>query len=330
MNYAHWRKCDFQVHTPRDPNWQGARPIGIGEDNGGVAATAEDVDNSRMQWAADFVEQCARRGLEAIALTDHHEMVMIPYVRSAIVARKGHEAGFDLWLFPGMELTCRNGVQCLILFDVDLSEEWLREAQSRLGIVVTDIPDKSSVGPPRVTQLNFTYPEIAGALDGVPQLRGRYIVLPNVSQGGRHTVLTDGGHADFKAMPYVGGYLDFGQTIETVQTKNRRRLSGNDTAWGSRFIYPLPTSDARSVDYTNLGANSCWIKLAAPTAEAIRQAFLGYQSRIAVERPTVSALSVRSMTISGSTILVDGTVAISPELNSFIGGRGSGKSTILE
>lgn len=27
MNYAHWKKCDFQVHTPRDSNWTGARPI---------------------------------------------------------------------------------------------------------------------------------------------------------------------------------------------------------------------------------------------------------------------------------------------------------------
>jgi chromosome segregation protein len=36
------------------------------------------------------------------------------------------------------------------------------------------------------------------------------------------------------------------------------------------------------------------------------------------------------LTIGGSTILSDTDLAVSPELNSFIGGRGSGKSTILE
>jgi type III restriction enzyme len=87
MSFAYWRKCDFQVHTPRDPNWQGARPIGIGEDLDGTPATSADVDADRQRWADDFVDQCARRGLEAIALTDHHEMVMVPYVQAAIASR---------------------------------------------------------------------------------------------------------------------------------------------------------------------------------------------------------------------------------------------------
>ena len=329
MTFAYWRKCDFQVHTPRDPNWQGARPVGVGEDNSGTPATAADVDAARQRWAEEFVEQCVRRGLEAVAVTDHHEMVMIPYAQAAIASRRDTEEDFDLWLFPGMELTCRNGVQCLIIFDASLSEDWRREAQGQLGIVVAELDDKARQAP-RVTQLACTYPGIADALDKVPQLKGRYIVLPNVSQGGQHTVLTDGAHADFKAMPYVGGYLDNGQSIDTLLAKNKRRLSGNDVAWGGRFIYPLPTSDARSADYANLGSNKCWIKLAAPTAEAIRQAFLGHQSRITIERPSVSNLSIGSINVAGSAILQDATLAISPELNSFIGGRGSGKSTLLE
>lgn len=329
MTYAYWRKCDFQVHSPRDPNWQGARPIGIGEDLGGTPATAEDVDAHRQHWADDFVDQCARRGLEAVALTDHHEMVMIPYVQAAIASRKAADPEFDLWLLPGMELTCRGGVQCLIIFDADLTEEWRNAAQARLGIVVADLNDKARQAP-RVTQLDFPYPEIAEKLDSVAQLKGRYIVLPNVSQGGQHTVLRDGAHADFRRMPYIGGYLDNGQTIETIGGTNRRRLLGQDAMWGSRFVYPLPTSDTRSADYSQLGNSQCWIKLAAPSAEAIRQAFLGHQSRIAVERPNVTTLAVKSVTIEGSAILADGQLAISPELNSFIGGRGSGKSTLLE
>lgn len=329
MSIAYWRKCDFQVHTPRDPNWQGDRPIGVGDDQGGKEATNADVDASRQQWAETFVEQCSRRGLEAIAITDHHEMVMLPYVQAAIAERRDRDPSFDLWLFPGMELTCRHGSQCLIIFDADLSEDWRREAQSRLGIVVTSLNDKARQGPP-VTQLNCTYPEIADALDAVAQLKGRYIVLPNVSDGGRFTVLTMGAHADFRAMPYVGGYLDNGQSIETLSAKAKRRLSGDDPTWGSRFIYPLPTSDARDATYTKLGANSCWIKLAAPTAEAIRQAFLGHQSRITIERPNIATLSIRSISVGGSAILQDGRLSISPELTSFIGGRGSGKSTLLE
>lgn len=330
MSFAYWRKCDFQVHTPRDPNWTGARPLGLNEDFNGSPATADDVDTAREAWADDFLEQCVQRGLEAIAITDHHEMIMLPYVRQAIAKRKAADPKFSFWLFPGMELTAYGGVQSLLIFDAEISDDWLRQAQGKLGIVYADLEEKSAQSP-KVTQLACHYPDISAELESLGAgLVGKFIVLPNVSQGNQHTVLTDGRHADFKRMPYVGGYLDHGQTIDTLSGKNRKRLSGTDAMWGNRHIYPLPTSDSRTADYRTLGDNSCWIKLAAPTAEAVRQAFLGYQSRIAISRPSIASLSLGSMALAGSTIVHDATIEFSPELNSFIGGRGSGKSSVLE
>ncbi|SFA84801.1 AAA domain-containing protein, putative AbiEii toxin, Type IV TA system [Poseidonocella pacifica] len=329
MNFASWRKCDFQLHTPRDPNWNGKRPVGLGDETDNGPATQSDVDAARIAWANDFINICLKRDLRAVAITDHHEMVMIPYVQLAISQRLSEDAKFDLWLFPGMELTCRNGVQCLILFDADLSKAWRIEAQSKLGITIPSLNVNGRQGP-KVTQLDFPYPEISKRLDVVPELQGRFIVLPNVSQGGQHTVLTEGSHADFKSMSYVGGYLDRGQNIETISGKNKRRLSGEEDIWGNRFVYPLPTSDGRSADFSKAGTNSCWIKLAAPTAEAIRQAFLGHRSRISIEPPLTPTLSVNFIEVSGSEILTDRQIDLSSELNSFIGGRGSGKSTLLE
>lgn len=329
MTYAYWRKCDFQVHTPRDPNWQGARPLGLGDDNDGSPATNADVEEARARWAEDFVNQCIKRQLGAVAITDHHEMVMVRYIQAAVTSRKLIDPIFDLWLFPGMELTCHGGVQCLIIFDSDLEPQWLAAAQSRLGIVVATLNEDLRQGPP-VTQLECHYPDLASKLDGVDELRGRYIVLPNISQGNNHTVLTDGAHADFRRMPYIGGYVDTGQNIRTLSNKNLRRISGEDAKWGSRFVYPLPTSDARSADYSKLGNNDCWIKLAAPTAEAIRQAFLSHKSRISIEPPRITNLAVDSLSIQGSSVLADNAINFSHELNSFIGGRGSGKSTLLE
>lgn len=256
-------------------------------------------------------------------------MIMVPYVQQAIADRKIADPSFDLWLFPGMELTAAGGRQCLILFDSDLSEEWRQQAQGKLGIVYADLDGKASTGP-KVTQLVCSYADIGSLLDQLDGLRGRYIVLPNVSQGGNHTVLTDGAHGDFRRMPYVGGYLDQGQTIETLGSKNRRRLSGQDKTWSIREIYPLPTSDSRSSDYAALGQNKTWIKLATPTAEAIRQAFLGHQSRIRTEQPHMASLVVAGINVEGSTILQQTNLPLSPELNSVIGGRGSGKSSFLE
>jgi type III restriction enzyme len=331
MNFAFWRKCDFQIHTPRDPNWSGARPVGLGEviKETGANATAQDVDAARAKWAAEFIEACVARGLEAVALTDHHEMIMVPYLQKALAERKKAGGDFDLWLFPGMELTASGGVQCLILFDADLSEEWKKQAQGKLGIIYADLDEKSAKGP-KVTQITCNYADIGGLLDQLEGLRGKYIVLPNVSQGGGHTVLTDGAHGDFRRMPYIGGYLDQGQTTKTIGGKNRTRLSGEDKTWSVREIYPLPTSDNRSADFASLGQNNTWIKLATPTAEAIRQAFLGHRSRIRIEPPQIPSLAVAVVEVEGSTILHSSSLPMSPEFNSVIGGRGTGKSCFLE
>ena len=103
---AVWKKTDFQIHTPRDTNWQGSSPLPGGR---------TDHEAARELWADDFVEQCVLKGLDAIAITDHHDIAFYPYVARAIersAAAKGR-----LWLFPGVEVTCQDAVQCLILFD---------------------------------------------------------------------------------------------------------------------------------------------------------------------------------------------------------------------
>ena len=331
MNYAFWRKCDFQVHSPRDPNWQGMRPVGEGDPvpTTGKAATIADVDAERARWASEFVDACVNRDLKAVALSDHHEMIMIQYVREEISRREENDPEFDLWLFPGMELTTRGGRQCLILFDASISDQLCRAVRGKLGITDANLNMRDAKGP-AVTQIACAYPDLATEIETLNGISGKYIILPNVSQGGSNTVLRHGDHADFRRSPYVGGYLDQDQSIETLKRRNRTRLSGTDPKWSAREIYPLPTSDSRTANFSTLGTNETWIKLAEPTAEAIRQAFLGHKSRIRIGSPEIPTLAVAQVRINGSTILQSTSLSVSREFNSIIGGRGSGKSSFLE
>ena len=65
---AHFYRCDFQVHSPRDRQWTGQPRIG---------------DEARAEYAAALIAACREKGLDAIAVTDHHDMAFISYVRQA-------------------------------------------------------------------------------------------------------------------------------------------------------------------------------------------------------------------------------------------------------
>lgn len=112
---ALWRKTDLQVHTPRDAQWSGTPSL-----PGGYPAGEE----AREEWADSFVAECLKRDIGAIGITDHHDLVMYPYIQRAI-ERVGTERD-KLWLFPGMEITCDDSVQCLVLFDQGTQPEIVR------------------------------------------------------------------------------------------------------------------------------------------------------------------------------------------------------------
>lgn len=49
---AHFYNCDFEVHTPRDINWNGHRPTS---------------DEDREVYAREFVQACRNKSINAVA-----------------------------------------------------------------------------------------------------------------------------------------------------------------------------------------------------------------------------------------------------------------------
>jgi type III restriction enzyme len=59
---AHFYRCDLQVHSPRDRQWDGAGAV---------------TPPEREQYAREFIAACHARGLQAVAITDHHDMAFV-------------------------------------------------------------------------------------------------------------------------------------------------------------------------------------------------------------------------------------------------------------
>ena len=317
---GHFYRADFQVHSPRDTQWDGARP------------TLAD----RETWASTFVSAAREKGLEAVAISDHHDFAFFPYVKRAAAAEmlpggaKVPETQ-QLVVFPALELTFSVPCQAIMILDADFPEDRLDDVLKALHF---DPVDRNLDALPQTTVLQDSgdINEIHAKLDKHDWLRGRYIILPNVTPSGHKTLLRTSFQAKYRDMVAVGGYLD-GSIANLDKSKHvgeKRILEGGDATWGSKRLALFQTSDARKADFSTLGEHTTWVKWATPTAEALRQACLAQESRLAQTEPSLPNVWISRVVVSNSKFMGRVDVALNPQYSALIGGRGTGKSTILD
>jgi hypothetical protein len=326
-----WFKCDLQMQTPADvANWRG-HPMGA-------------TPTEREAAADGYIRRCYEVGLEVIAITDHNFLSkdFIPLLQAAIHKMTG-EFGYRMVLFPGFEFEADvgKGVHVLALFEPAANLDELDHALTECG-----------VGFPRVkggvlTKSNSRLPEILQCiqrLDTAGRQRG-LVVMPHAL---KDDGLFDHGKVSewLQQTEYLNPQLLAVEVPKPVQemSKGWQRLFGAgtecDPAWRrERSIACLMSSDAKALSKEENGENyigmrHTWVKMSDPSVEALRQAFLDHESRIRLQpgRPSEDERHPRllSVSVTGAAFLEDQTVSFSSNLNCVIGGRGSGKSSLLE
>src|SRR5688572_7473629 len=168
---AHFHKCDFQVHTPRDLNWEGERPT---------------TDVERKEYAQEFVQACRERSIDAVAITDHHDLAFYRFIREAAAEEtdgRGNTLSESdrLVVFPGMELTLDLPCQALLILDADFPIDLLSQVPHALSITPTD-PTAATHGPIGRLEHIKTLTQLYEELDRRDFLRGRFIVFPHVGE----------------------------------------------------------------------------------------------------------------------------------------------------
>ena len=313
-NGSHFYRCDFQVHTPRDPAWRGFRPV-------------HEVD--RKKYATTFIKECRTRGIHAVAITDHHDFGFLPYIRHAaetdpLIAEGNNQ---PVIIFPGIELTLGVPCQAILLLDADFPIQSLNDVCRILAITQDDPLNAQHAEIKQLVNIR-DLSALHERLDEQEFLRGRYIVLPNVSPKGYQTLHRTGFLAHYRTMPCVGGYIDGG--IERIERGDWRIFNGEIEAYANKAIGLFCTSDSRSYDLENLGKSSTWVKWSRPTAEALRQACLARHTRISHQEPERPSQVIKSLYVEDSKFLGTVDLIFNPQFNCVIGGRGTGKSTMLE
>ena len=305
---SRWWKFDFHTHTPAS------------HDYGKASDQANLKEHTPREWLLDYM----LAGIDCVAITDHNSGEWIDRVKDELDKMKHEQpAGFrDLYVFPGVEISVHGGVHLLAIFGCD---KITADIDSLLGKVHYN-GDKGSSNS--VTRLSL--PEVIDEINSVGA-----IAIP--------------AHVDkekglFKALQ--------GTTLEqALDNQNVFAIELNDLDYKKPEIYTN-----KKLDWTEVlgsdshhppdtqqqkypGSHFTWVKMGIPCIEGLRLALLDgplsvIRSDKAKGNPNEHAKMVlESMEISDARYFGRANpfkIKLNPWLNSLIGGRGTGKSTLVE
>lgn len=331
-NGAHFYRADLHNHTPADPAFHcGGWPV--------------NTEEHKRTFAREYVRFAKEeQHLDIMAITDHNDVSWLPYIQEA-----AKEVG--LVVFPGVELSAlggRKSVHILAIFDpqTDIQEvdHWL----SLLGLM----PQQRfhSDGTPCIVQKSPA-DLIMCIHSSCFKSNLKPIAIAAHAFGNNGILGNKSIEGEARAIAYKCPYLwaiEIPGTREELSEFGRNVVCGQLEAYGFKPVACLNNSDGRGLnevdeDRLAVGARSTRIKLSNFTTEALRQAFLDHDSRIRLESewreekyPRILGMVIEGGFLSGGSSDKDEVsdepfmLHFNPNLNTIIGGRGVGKSALIE
>ena len=173
--------------------------------------------------------------------------------------------------------------------------------------------------------------ELLSKIDEDLLLRRKTLLIPHLGNGeaSHKGLIQPGGAPRFAALRCDGVYVEVPYT--ELEASTLATAYGNHAEWGKRRRAIVPTGDNRRAGWARLGAHDCWMRLGENTIEALGQAFLADEARISYVTPSVPAERVTAITILSTLTGAEPLkITINDGFTAVIGGRGSGKSAVLE
>jgi hypothetical protein len=308
-NGARWWSFDFHTHTPASQDY------GKGPDQAAHQA------RTAREWLLDFM----RGGIDCVAVTDHNTGAWIDLLKAALAELRAERAPKyrPLVLYPGVEISAHAGIHVLALFDPSSTTA---DIDGLLGAVGYRGTKGSCDGVSEATAAGVLDEIRAAGGIGIPAHVDRANGLFRVAKG-----------TSLKQILEVSG----GFAMEVVDPTAPRPSTYSEVKhpWtevlGSDAHHP--TGTARQ---SFPGSHWTWVKMGSPTLDGLRLALL--DGALSVQRSDDSSrgtpndhstLAIESFEVSNARYLGRGDplcLDLSPWLTTLIGGRGTGKSTLVE
>ena len=267
---------------------------------------------NESEYNAALIEACHEQKIDAIAVTDHYR------VRSAASLIERFKAA-GITAFPGFEAVTKDGVHLLCLFDPKTNLDELERILGACGIHQEH--QESPTGRYDVMEF-LAESQSWGAVCIAAHIASDGGLLRKLSGRSRINAWQS---PNLLACSLPGPVGDAPDDLRPIlQNKNAEY----------RREHPVAVLNAKDVsDPSHLKdpGTSCWIKMSEITIDGLRQAFLDPDSRIRLNSDPMPEDHAELLTLAWEGGFLDGAaIHFNSNLNVLVGGRGAGKSTIIE
>lgn len=308
QNGSIWLKADFHLHTKEDKefSWKEAEDKFIGA----------------------YIQKLKETDTRVGVVANHNK-----FVREEFKALRQASRKEEIYLLPGIELSIKdgaNGIHSIVVF----TNEWIDNKENKdyindfLGVTFAGQTNYDNKNARSNHDLLETFRELEKyekdymlIFAHVEQKSGLWSELGGgrIQELGKNELFRKRCIAFQKVRTFD---LSKVQSDRTCRTKIQQWLQD----W-----YPAEVegSDCKSIEDIGKGDGFCYLKIGDFTYEAVKFSLLDYKNRLSLNLKNYPHSYIRSISFEGG-VLAGKTVYLSPELNTFIGIRGSGKSSVLE
>lgn len=310
---ARWWKFDFHAHTPASVDTYWAK---------------NNIELSAEQWLLRYM----RAGVDCVVVTDHNSGAWIDPLKSAYDRMRAelHAEFRELFLFPGVELSVNGGFHLLAVFGPSISTS---DIDTLLGKV--------------------DYAGTKGDSDGVTRKSAIDVIDAVLQSGGLPIPAhadTDKGLLELKAGGTACSKLDANTLRQICDSGKILAMEVVDAGVAKPAVYSESAccwtevigSDCHSFQGVNVpGSRFTWVKMSQPPSlDGLGLALLD-GARFSVRRSDepngfdpfarpkhfINEISIADARYMGRG--QPAVLALSPWFNALVGGRGTGKSTVV-
>ncbi len=279
----------------------------------------QSSDSDANEHAHAIINKAVELGIKVLAITDHNNINGVAAFRNAAI-------GHDIHIFPGFELASHEGIHLLCLYPLDADDDKLRLYLGEFGIRDTE---------PSTELSTKSFSEIVDTVND----QGGITIAAHVTNSKGFFKVLDGQarirawkNEKLLAIQIPGEIQRLAPGIrEIIQNKNSayQRPNTLDNAIAVVNAQDIVTP----ADLENPSA-TCKIKMSDVSIDGLRQAFLDPGSRIQLNPRNGTyddGAHAEILDLAWQGGFLDGVcVRLNSNLNVLIGGRGTGKSTVIE